>query len=109
MYMGRDVFQAYAPARAKALADYYRYARDNDLYLTYVIINPQADRSKAASEQADPYLTTGVVDEDAEGINRARRENAGNRRCRRQRGFRHLHPAAASRRRALMLCPLPFP
>ena len=27
--------------------DYYRYARDNDLYLTYVIINPQADRCKA--------------------------------------------------------------
>jgi 4-hydroxyphenylacetate 3-monooxygenase len=68
MYMGLDVFRGYAPARAKALEDYYRYARDNDLYLTYVIINPQADRSKAANEQADPYLTTGVVDEDAEGL-----------------------------------------
>jgi 4-hydroxyphenylacetate 3-monooxygenase len=68
MYMGRDVFHAYAPARARALEDYYRYARDNDLYLTYVIINPQADRAKAASEQADPWLTAGVVDEDAEGL-----------------------------------------
>ena len=68
MYMGIDVFEAHDPARAKALAEYYAYARDNDLYLTYVIINPQADRSKAAGEQADPYLTAGIVDEDAEGL-----------------------------------------
>jgi 4-hydroxyphenylacetate 3-monooxygenase len=68
MFMGLDVFEAYDPARAKALADYYRYARDNDLYLTYVIINPQADRSKTASQQKDPFLTTGVVDRDAAGI-----------------------------------------
>lgn len=68
MFMGLGMFEAYDPARAKALADYYRYARDNDLYLTYVIINPQADRSKTASQQKDPFLTTGVVDRDAKGI-----------------------------------------
>ncbi|GGE28310.1 4-hydroxyphenylacetate 3-monooxygenase oxygenase component [Agaricicola taiwanensis] len=68
MAMGLDVFRAYDEKRAAALEGYYRYARDNDLYLTYVIINPQADRSKAANEQADPFLTTGVVDRDAEGI-----------------------------------------
>src|SRR5690606_36575306 len=68
MYMGLEVFEAYDPKRAKALADYYRYARDSDLYLTYVIINPQADRSKPASAQKDEFLTTGVVDRDEEGI-----------------------------------------
>src|SRR5690242_8604415 len=68
MYMGLDVFEGYDPARARALADYYRYARDNDLYLTYVIINPQADRSKSASQQKSEYLTAGVVDRDGEGI-----------------------------------------
>jgi 4-hydroxyphenylacetate 3-monooxygenase len=68
MYMGRDVFEAYDRDRAGALADYYGYARDNELYLTYVIINPQADRSKAAHEQANEFLTAGVVDEDAEGL-----------------------------------------
>lgn len=68
LYMGVDVFRAYDPARAGALEAYYRYARDNDLYLTYVIINPQADRSKGASEQADPFLTASVVDRDAHGI-----------------------------------------
>jgi 4-hydroxyphenylacetate 3-monooxygenase len=68
MMMGLDIFESYDPKRAAALADYFRYARDNDLFLTYVIINPQADRSKAASEQQDPYLTAGIVDEDAEGL-----------------------------------------
>lgn len=68
MRMGLPVFEGYDPARAKALDAYYQYARDNDLYLTYVIINPQADRSKGAAEQADPFLTAGVVDRDAEGI-----------------------------------------
>lgn len=66
--MGLGVFEAYDPARASALAEYYRYARDRDLYLTYVIINPQADRSKDAGQQPDPFLTAGIVDRDATGI-----------------------------------------
>lgn len=68
MYMGLPAFEAYDPARAKALADYYRYARDNDLYLAYVIINPQADRSKSAAQQKDPFLSAAIVDRDASGI-----------------------------------------
>lgn len=68
MVMGLHAFEAYDKERASALESYYRYARDNELYLTYVIINPQADRSKAAHEQADPFLTAGVVDQDSEGL-----------------------------------------
>ncbi len=68
MVMGAELFDGYDKQRAGALRDYYRYARDNDLFLTYVIINPQADRSKAAHEQADEYLAVGVVDEDSEGL-----------------------------------------
>lgn len=68
MFMGLDTFKEYDAKRAAALADYYRYARDNDLFLTYVIINPQADRSKSASEQSGEHLTAGVVDEDSEGL-----------------------------------------
>ena len=68
MVMGLPVFEAYDRERAGALADYYRYARDNDIYLTYVIINPQADRSKAASQQATEFLTAGIVDQDATGL-----------------------------------------
>lgn len=68
MYMGIDVFEQYSPERAGALRDYYRYARDNDLFLTYVIVNPQANQSRAAHEQEDKYLAVGIVDQDAEGI-----------------------------------------
>jgi len=68
MFMGVELFEAYDRKRAAALRDYYRFARDNDLFLTYVIINPQADRSKSAHAQADPNLAAAVVDEDREGL-----------------------------------------
>lgn len=68
MFMGIDLFERYDPARAGALRDYYAYARDRDLYLTYVIVSPQADRSKSAGEQSDELLACGVCDSDAEGI-----------------------------------------
>ena len=66
--MGLDLFEAYNKDRAKAFWDYYVYARDNDLFLTYVIINPQVDRAKSASELGsdDPMLK--IVDEDSEGV-----------------------------------------
>ncbi len=65
--MGLDVFVKYNPARAKAFADYFDFATRSDLFLTYVIINPQADRSKDWGEQ-EPDLVARVVDEDSGGI-----------------------------------------
>ena len=63
--MGRDLFEAHDRGRAKAYWDYYVHARDNNLFLTYVIINPQVGRSKSASELGnnDPMLK--AVDEDS--------------------------------------------
>jgi 4-hydroxyphenylacetate 3-monooxygenase len=66
--MGLAAFRAYDPARAKALDDYYTYARDNDLFLSYVIINPQSDKAKSAKAQPDEHLVASIVDEDAQGI-----------------------------------------
>jgi|SRR5579864_2323793 len=68
MYMGLDVFRRHGEKFAGALHDYYAFARDEDLYLTYAIISPQADRSKSAGEQAQEFVAAGVVDEDQEGI-----------------------------------------
>lgn len=68
MVMGIDVFRQYSPERASALMEYYRYARDNDLYLTYVIINPQADRSKPNHAQKSEELTLSVVESNSQGI-----------------------------------------
>jgi 4-hydroxyphenylacetate 3-monooxygenase len=66
--MGIEVFEKHGSKYAKAYRDYYEYARDNDIFLTYVIINPQADRSKAWGEQASENLTAHIVDEDSTGI-----------------------------------------
>jgi 4-hydroxyphenylacetate 3-monooxygenase len=65
--IGIDVFRRHSEARAKALLDYFDYVSRNDLYLSYVIINPQADRGKAWGEQ-QPDLVARLVDEDAAGI-----------------------------------------
>ncbi|HEY1934462.1 MAG TPA: 4-hydroxyphenylacetate 3-hydroxylase N-terminal domain-containing protein [Acetobacteraceae bacterium] len=65
--MGIEVFEKHGPARAKALSDYMDYATENDLYLTYVIVNPQADRSKDWGDQAEE-LVAQIVDEDTTGL-----------------------------------------
>ncbi|WP_428537948.1 4-hydroxyphenylacetate 3-hydroxylase N-terminal domain-containing protein [Rhodopila sp.] len=51
--MSIEVFQAYDPARARTLLDYFDYTRRNDLFLTYVINNVQGDRSKAFADQGE--------------------------------------------------------
>ncbi|WP_176086075.1 4-hydroxyphenylacetate 3-hydroxylase N-terminal domain-containing protein [Martelella sp. HB161492] len=66
--MGLPAFEEFDPKRAAAVRSYYEYARDNDLFLSYVIINPQADKAKSAGGQPDPDLVCRVVDEDSEGI-----------------------------------------
>ena len=47
---------------------YYRYCRDNDLFLTHAIVSPAVDRSKPSSEQADAYAHLRVVKEMADGL-----------------------------------------
>jgi 4-hydroxyphenylacetate 3-monooxygenase len=65
--MGIELFRKHGPARAKALEDYVDYATRNDLFLTYVIVNPQADRSKDWGEQVEE-LVAQIVDEDTTGL-----------------------------------------
>jgi len=65
--MGLEVFARHGAERAKALAGYFEEARRNDYFLTYVIINPQAERAKDWGEQA-AELVARIVDEDAAGI-----------------------------------------
>jgi 4-hydroxyphenylacetate 3-monooxygenase len=68
MAMGRDLFEREGKGRGDALWAYYEYARDHDLYLAYVIIDPQADRSKPTGDQKDEYQTAAICDEDGGGI-----------------------------------------
>lgn len=68
MRIGLDVWERYDKKRARALHDYYEFARDNDVFQTYAVINPQADKSKDTSKQGDPDHALAVVDEDGQGI-----------------------------------------
>lgn len=67
-HMGSHIYEAHGAERAQAVRDYYEYARDRDLYLSYVIIDPQGDRSKSRSEGGNADLTVSVCGEDADGI-----------------------------------------
>jgi 4-hydroxyphenylacetate 3-monooxygenase len=56
------------PPPPPPLRGFYEYARDNDLFLTYVIINPQSDRSRNPHEQSDALMTAHLCDQDSQGI-----------------------------------------
>ena len=68
MMAGIEVLEEYDTRRAAALRSYYEWARDNDVAMTYTIVNPQGDRSKDVGEQGHKYHSLCVVDEDAQGI-----------------------------------------
>jgi 4-hydroxyphenylacetate 3-monooxygenase len=68
MFMGQHVYAAHPGGRPNAVRDYYEYARDHDLYVSYVIIDPQGDRSKSTTEGANAGVAAAIVDEDSEGI-----------------------------------------
>jgi 4-hydroxyphenylacetate 3-monooxygenase len=47
---------------------YYRLVRDQDLYVTYVIIPPHVDRTQIAPGQPEAFIQAGVVAERDDGI-----------------------------------------
>ena len=53
---------------AHNVRNYYDYCRDRDLFLTHAIVNPQIDRSKSSSEQAEPFIHLGMVDQTRDGL-----------------------------------------
>ena len=63
MMMRLDLFKAHGEERARALAEYYEYVRDNDLFVTYTITNPQG-----WTGEHDEFLVAGICDEDSTGI-----------------------------------------
>lgn len=67
MMMRPDLFQAHGAERAQALADYYQYVRDNDLFVTYVITNPHG-WAGGPDAAPDEFIVAGICDEDSTGI-----------------------------------------
>jgi len=62
------LFEDVNKEHADNLLRFYEFARDEDLYVTYVIVPPQIDRSQPAHKQQDPFLYAGVKEERDDGI-----------------------------------------
>jgi anthranilate 3-monooxygenase (FAD)/4-hydroxyphenylacetate 3-monooxygenase len=67
-YMNRAKFAQRGERFGENAVRYYEHVRENDLFLTHVLINPQIDRSRTSAEQEEPFLHLGKVGETAEGI-----------------------------------------
>ncbi|PLZ02845.1 4-hydroxyphenylacetate 3-monooxygenase [Burkholderia sp. WAC0059] len=65
MVMGIEIFRRHDARRAQALADYFAHARDNDLFVSYAIQNPQADKTRTASTQARDLVARVIREEEA--------------------------------------------
>ena len=65
---GAEVFGRGGQRYADNIVAYYEYVRENDLFLTHALIQPQIDRSKSSAEQAEQFLHLGVVEEQADGV-----------------------------------------
>lgn len=68
LYSNSNFFEKYNQQWAENMRNYYRHVRDNDLFLTHAIINPQNDRSKSSHEQQDMFSHLGAVEETPEGL-----------------------------------------
>jgi 4-hydroxyphenylacetate 3-monooxygenase oxygenase component len=63
-----EIFAECGAQFADNVQRYYRYCRDNDLFLTHALVNPPVDRSKSAAQQADPFAYLGIVEETRDGL-----------------------------------------
>ena len=67
-YLMREIFAGGDPRYADNMSRYYHEIRDNDLFLTHMLVNPQVDRSRTSAQQEDPNLHLGRVGATDEGI-----------------------------------------
>ncbi len=68
LWEAREVFGRGGQEYSDNVEKYYRYVRDNDLFLSHALISPQNDRSKSSSEQAEASMHLRVVRETDAGI-----------------------------------------
>ena len=61
-------FGAKEPWLAENLIAYHEYIRERDLCLTHAFGHPQVNRAAALSEQPDPYVAAGIVENNDKGL-----------------------------------------
>ncbi|RXZ82955.1 4-hydroxyphenylacetate 3-hydroxylase [Paenibacillaceae bacterium] len=67
-YADRDTFTCYDPQFADKITRYYEKARDQDLFLTTALLDPQIDRSRRPGQQSHPDAVLRIVKETDEGV-----------------------------------------
>lgn len=68
MWESTSWFDQYSEGGAEKVAKYVRYVRDNDLFLTHALGNPQSDRSKPSHKQENPFIHLRVKEETKDGL-----------------------------------------
>lgn len=68
MAIYKEFFARNNPKFGENIWNYYEYIRENDLFLTHALIDPQIDRSKNRAQQADPYQCLRIVEENEQGV-----------------------------------------
>ena len=63
-----DEFGSKEPFLAQNLIAYHEYVRERDLCITHAFGHPQVNRGAALTEQPDPYVATGIVEKNEQGI-----------------------------------------
>lgn len=53
---------------AENVRNYYEYVREHSLSTTHALTNPQSNRNASVTQQADPYIPVGVVEERDDGV-----------------------------------------
>lgn len=61
-------FRKYGDRYGDNIINYYKYIKNNDLFLTHAIVNPQNDRSQSSHGQQDEFTHLGVVRETEDGL-----------------------------------------
>src|SRR5699024_9149533 len=61
-------YREYGDRYGDNIENYYKYIRDNDLFLTHAIVNPQNDRSQSSHGQQGEFTHLGAVKETEEGL-----------------------------------------
>lgn len=64
----RELFAEVDTRFGENVVRFYEKARREDLYVAYVIVPPQVDRSKPAHQQPEPFLYAGVNEERDDGL-----------------------------------------
>jgi 4-hydroxyphenylacetate 3-monooxygenase len=61
-------FSRNGPEYAKRIVAYYEWCRERDLCATHTFVDPQINRARSQSEQADPTVPLHIAGETAEGL-----------------------------------------